>query len=114
MTNSFDVALIMIVVVVVLFILRIQSRKELANSIAETFCSREGLQLLDGTVAFRGVHFTRPGFSLAYRFRFDYSTDRADRFSGHLTLVGEGMQNLYVDPAHLREAIPPRNNTLVN
>ena len=114
MTNSFHVALIMIIVVVILFVLRIQSRKELANNIAETFCSREGLQLLDGTVAFRGLHLTRPGFSLAYRFRFDYSTDRADRFSGHLTLVGEGMQNLYVDPAHLREAIPSRSNTLVN
>ena len=114
MTNPMHVALLMTVVVIVLFILRIQSRKEVANNIARTFCSRKALQLLDGTVAFRGLHLTRPGFSLAYRFRFDYSTNRADRHAGHLTLVGEDIQSIYVDPAHLDAEPASNSDTLVN
>ena len=101
MSQPLSVFLLMLVIVGIMLMLRLQGKKELANGIAGRFCSRHGLQLLDGTVAFRGLHRVRPGPALAYRFRFEYSINGADRFSGRVTLVGDAIENIYVAPEHL-------------
>ena len=89
-----------VIVVSVLLVLKIQQKRELANELARIFCAQHGIQLLDGTVAFRGMHLIRRGLGLAYRFQFSYSTDRTDRHQGSISLVGRDVQNFYIDPAH--------------
>jgi hypothetical protein len=88
------------VAVVVLCYLRIQHKKETANQIARSFCRQHKLQLLDGTVAFRGWHITRIGQPVAIRFRFEYSTNRADRHPGYISIVGNSIQNIFVNEEH--------------
>ena len=86
---------------------RLQARKETANQLARRYCERHGLQFLDGTVAFGGIHRIRPGITLAVRFSFWYSVNGADRHQGHVSLVGKTMQSLYIQPQHVEPAADP-------
>jgi len=98
----YQVFAVMIAVLAFLFIVKSQKLKEQANLIAKQLCRRHDLQFLDGTVAFRGLHFDRSSFSLVYRFRFEYSVNSADRYPGFISFVGKHMQNLFIAPEHLK------------
>ncbi len=93
--------------IAVLAYLGIQQKKEHANQIARGFCRQHQLQLLDGTVAFRGWHFTRIGQPVAIRFRFDYSTNRTDRHQGYISIVGKRIQNIFVNEEHIQGSANP-------
>lgn len=95
------------VVIIILLVFKIQQKRELANELARIFCHRHGIQLLDGTVAFRGLHIIRHGPRLVFRFQFSYSTERTDRHQGSISLVGNDVQNFYIDPAHLEDDARP-------
>ena len=89
------------VVLVALLVWSIQQRRELANRLAGKFCSQHGIQLLDGTVAFQGIHLSRPGFQPVYRFAFSYSLTGADRFNGSISLIGRSVQHIHILPEHI-------------
>ncbi len=101
MTSPENVLILFVVVVGIALILRVQQKKEIANQIAAKFCRQNELQLLDGTVAFRGWHIIKSTRSVAYRFKFEYSDNRVDRHGGTISLVGDYVQNIFVDEAHL-------------
>ena len=107
MISPVNAFFIFAVVIAVLILFRIQQKREQANKVAYRFCQQNKLQLLDGTVAFQGWHMTRPGVSIAYRFRFDYSSNRSDRYPGYISLVGNQVQNIFIDETHLPSHIPP-------
>ena len=105
MPTPFEFLAFALLAIVALAYFRIQKKKEAANQIASGFCRQHGLQLLDGTVAFRGWHITRVGQPVAIRFRFEYSTDRADRHAGYISIVGNRIQNIFVNQAHIPDTV---------
>ncbi len=64
--------------------------RDLARSVAASFCRRHGWQLLDQTVALSSMWPTRANDRLCWRrrYRFDFSPDGGARKSGELTLEG--------------------------
>lgn len=107
MISPVNAFFIFALVIAVLVLFRVQQKREQANRVAFRFCQQNQLQLLDGTVAFRGWHITRPVFAIAYRFRFDYSSDRSNRHPGYISLVGNQVQNIFIEETHLPSRIPP-------
>ena len=101
MISPINAFVVFAIVVAVLLLFRVQQKREQANKVAFRYCQQNQLQLLDGTVAFQGWHITRPRFSVAYRFRFDYSSNRSNRYSGHISLVGNQVQNIFIEETHL-------------
>lgn len=101
MTSPTNVFILFAVVICVLLILKIQQKKEIANRIAMKFCRQNELQLLDGTVAFRGWHMVMPALAVAFRFRFEYSNNRVDRHYGLISLIGEQAQTIFINPGHV-------------
>lgn len=100
--STYQVLAVLVAAVVFLFLMKTQKLKEQANRIAGQLCRRNDLQFLDGTVAFRGLHFDRSSCSLVYRFRFEYSVSSADRYAGSISFIGNQMQNLFIAPEHLK------------
>jgi len=103
MISPYQAISLILVILLFLLVLKAQKKKEAANHIAKVFCRRNGLQILDGTVAFRGLHFDKSSVSLVYRFRFEYSVNSTDRYSGNISFVGDHVQSLFVDPEHIDE-----------
>lgn len=102
MLSPFEVILGFIVVIVAVFLARNQRFHETADELSRKFCQRHNLQFLDGTVMFRGLRFDRRRFHFCRTFRFDYSTNSADRFPGSITLCGEHIQSFHVHPDHIQ------------
>jgi len=66
--------------------------REAGVQAARSSCAREGVQLLDDTVAFRSLRFTRDDdgrLALRRVYDFEYSGSGADRFRGTVILVGK-------------------------
>jgi len=88
---------------------------EEALVLVRRYCDRNGLQLLDSTVAFHGFRIEHWPIYLCRSYRFEYSLNRIDRYRGLFTLCGDATQSFRVDPAHLsaRDVPPsePRGNT---
>ena len=100
-------------VLIILSILKIQQNKEQANRLASRFCQQHGLQLLDGTVAFRGLHLARPGLFIAMNFQFEYSVNKIDRYPGSISLVGKQVQAFHIAAEHTHppESVDPSDHT---
>jgi len=101
MISPVNALIIFAITIAVLLLLRVQQKREQANKVAFRFCQQNQLQLLDGTVAFQGWHLARSPITIAYRFRFDYSSNRSDRYPGYISLVGNQVQNIFIEEAHL-------------
>ena len=99
-----EVFVVFIILIVVIFLVRNQRFHEIADRLAREFCSRHDLQMLDGTVAFRGLHLDRRHWHFCRTFRFDYSINSVDRFRGSVTLCGDQIQTFFVHPDHIRTA----------
>lgn len=66
--------------------------REAGVAAARAVCSREGVQLLDDTVAFRSLRFARDDegrLSLRRSYEFEYSGSGEDRFRGAVVLLGK-------------------------
>jgi hypothetical protein len=74
---------------------------ESANGVAADCCRQNTLQLLDGTVAFAGFSLLWRQRRLCRRYRFEYSTDGADRHQGAITLHGKQAVAFHINPEHL-------------
>jgi hypothetical protein len=87
----------------VLVALLVQGRRfhESANRVVAECCRRNGLQLLDGTVAFAGFSLLWSQRRFCRRYRFDYSTDGADRHQGAITMHGDRAMAFHIDPEHI-------------
>ncbi len=69
--------------------------REAANRIARETCSRAVVQLLDDTVAFAGMRFTRDGQGkrcLLRTYTFDYTADGFERAQGFIVLSGRRVE----------------------
>ena len=69
--------------------------RERANAAALETCERSGAQLLDGTVAFRGLRPARGGdgrLRLRRTYVFDYSHDGVTRRQGFVILLGTSLE----------------------
>lgn len=64
--------------------------RERANGVCRLACARQGVQLLDQTVALRGLglHWGRRGLRLRRTYRFEYSEEGTRRQVGSLVLMG--------------------------
>ena len=93
--------LLALVVCAILFVLKIQQKRELANAIAKRYCEQNELQLLDDTVAFRGVHLNWVQLALVFRFHFEYSTNRSDRYPGSVSIIGTQTQSIFIEQDHI-------------
>src|SRR5687767_8828581 len=75
--------------------------RESANAAAQEACQRLGLQLLDGTVAFVRIGFTRAQTGhvvLRRTYVFDYTADSIERRQGFLVLAGRQVQSVGYAP----------------
>jgi hypothetical protein len=71
--------------------------RERANVAASETCERTGAQLLDGTVAFRGLRLALgPDGRLRLRrtYVFDYSQDGVTRRQGFVILLGQSLESI--------------------
>ncbi len=71
--------------------------RETALGIARQTCERNGFQLLDQTVALRGIGLMRNAAGhlvLRRTYVFDYSTHGGDRRSGFVILAGRRLLNV--------------------
>ena len=93
--------LILGMAVLVILLVRGRGYHESANRMARECCRQNGLQLLDGTVALRGLSLLPHRMRIARTYRFEYSLDGTDRHVGHLTLAGDETVTLRIDPEHL-------------
>ena len=91
-------------IVLAIGLLRNRQIHERADRLARQYCQQNGLQFLDGTVAFKGMHFERSRLHFCRSYRFDYSISSADRYQGLLTLCGDHIQSFRVNPDHLQAA----------
>jgi predicted homoserine dehydrogenase-like protein len=74
--------------------------RALANAAAFRACEDAGVQLLDGTVAFRAQRVVRAagGFRLRRTYVFDYSEDGASRRQGFVVLAGHDVELVGLGP----------------
>jgi Protein of unknown function (DUF3301) len=70
--------------------------RERANRAAGEACQRLGLQLLDGSVAFAALRFTRNVGQLTFRrtYVFDYTADSVARRQGFVVLTGRRIDSV--------------------
>ena len=74
--------------------------RELATEAAKQFCTAQGLQFLDGAVAFAAIKFERDKLgrlALARTYRFEFSDSGANRLSGSLTMHGRLVGPMHVE-----------------
>lgn len=65
--------------------------REVGMAAARQACQREGVQLLDDTVAFRSLRFARDDdgrLGLQRTYEFEYSDSGDDRYRGSVMLLG--------------------------
>ena len=81
---------ILLIVFIIWFWLDSARAREIAIGICELSCTQRGLQFLDQTVALSrlGIRWTGRGIRVRRVFRFDFSEQGMERWSGHITLVG--------------------------
>ncbi|MGB1239120.1 MAG: DUF3301 domain-containing protein [Pseudomonadales bacterium] len=69
-----------------------QKVRELALATARAHCQKMDLQLLDGSVSLRslGIKRGRSGtLALVRKYRFEFSSTGAERYNGHLSMLGQ-------------------------
>jgi hypothetical protein len=88
-------ALFLFLLVGWLWLTTLQAREQ-ALAHAKRACARHGLQLLDQTVAVRGVTllWTASGVRLKRTYGFEYSEEGVDRRIGRIVLVGMTLASL--------------------
>ncbi len=101
MTGYFylDVLLLGLAVAVLVFWWTGSRAKELAVNHARTLCDREGVQLLDYTVALQKMRMTRnqTGNACVRReYKFEFTAEGAYRDEGSVTLNGHALANVYL------------------
>jgi hypothetical protein len=77
--------------------------REAGMRAARDGCRREGVQLLDETVAFRSLRFARDDngrLALKRVYDFEYSDSGNDRFQGAVMLLGDEVLMLDVSAHH--------------
>ncbi|MFK7887193.1 MAG: DUF3301 domain-containing protein [Gammaproteobacteria bacterium] len=75
--------------------------REAANEAAKTRCDRDGLQFLDGTVAYASIKLVRfrDGIALRRIFRFEFTIDGDTRLGGFVTTLGKRVDAVDLPPA---------------
>jgi hypothetical protein len=100
-----EILLLISVIMLAMMLLRNRRMHEKADRVVRRYCEQNGLQFLDGTVAFKGMRLERLRLHFCRSYRFDYSLNSADRYQGLLTLCGEHIQSFRVNPDHLRATV---------
>jgi len=74
--------------------------RERANAVCRQACARRAVQLLDQTVALRGLglHWGQRGLRLRRTYRFEYTEEGTSRQAGSLVLVGLDVAELGFEP----------------
>lgn len=90
-----------VILVGVWFIFDSLGAREVANEAAQARCQRDGLQFLDGTVAFASIRLVRfrDGLSLRRIFRFEFTVDGNSRLGGFVTTLGRRVDAVDLPPA---------------
>lgn len=74
--------------------------RELATETAKQFCASQGLQFLDGAVAFTSIKFERDKLgrlAFARTYRFEFSDSGANRLAGSVTMLGRQLGLMHVE-----------------
>ncbi len=74
--------------------------RERATDLARKYCTRHGLQFLDGTASLTsiGVVRTEQGLRLRRRYQFDYTTVSTVRNRGLIVLLGREVEHFLLEP----------------
>ena len=83
-------AALLVLAAAIVFWLSAVNARDRAREMARNFCTRQGWQLLDQTVALRSLRPVRSAEGMRWqrRYRFDFSPEGTGRFKGELTLQG--------------------------
>ena len=76
--------------------------REAANRVAASTCQRQGLQLLDGTVALSSLRprLASGGLRIERTYVFDYTVDGVLRASGFIIMLGRRLQHVGMTGQH--------------
>lgn len=81
--------------------------REIALVAVKRFCNREGLQLLDQSVALKGMSFTRDQHSgrvvLRRAYKFEFTSTGEERYSGTVEMHGQRFKGIETEPYRIPE-----------
>lgn len=91
-----DIVVVCLVMAAVWLWLDSLRTREIALGICQSACQREGLQLLDQTVALRRIGLQKADNKWHFRrvYRFDFSDEGIGRYTGHLVMLGLRLEEL--------------------
>jgi hypothetical protein len=75
--------------------------REVAVGVGKAACRKYGLQFLDDSVALAALRVGRSprgGLRLRRRFRFEYSWTGDERSEGYVTLIGQDLEQVRLEP----------------
>ncbi len=72
--------------------------RELANTSAKLTCSRQGLQLLDGTVALLHWQLIKGRLALRRTYQFEYSENGDNRQKGIVIIAANSVESVILAP----------------
>ncbi|MFN3880777.1 MAG: DUF3301 domain-containing protein [Nitrincola lacisaponensis] len=81
--------------------------REIALKAVKHYCDREGLQLLDQSVALKGMGFQRDPHTgqlvLRRRYRFEFTSTGDERYQGTVVLHGQRLAGITTEPYRIPE-----------
>ncbi|MGR9115163.1 MAG: DUF3301 domain-containing protein [Gammaproteobacteria bacterium] len=81
-----------------------QAVKEQALSTVKTHCQAMDVQMLDGYVALDHLALKRDAAGtvrISRVFLFEFSANGTDRYNGHISMLGQSVEAIYMDPYRL-------------
>jgi len=78
-----------------------QSVKEIALHATRTHCRAMEVHMLDDYIAANGIWFRRDKhgkWQIQRTFLFEFSSTGADRYNGKITMLGQRVETIYMEP----------------
>lgn len=101
MINLGDLTLLLLVLLGGLYWWQAQGVRETALRATRLHCRREGLQLLDDTVALRGFWFKRDGkgrWHIWRGYQFEFTATGEERYQGRTITLGKEVERIVLPP----------------
>lgn len=101
-----DLVWLIIVVAIIYYWWLAKGIKEYALQRTRSHCKNLGLQLLDDSIALRGLWLktnTQGKLQVWRSYNFDFSSQGDDRYQGRIILLGRAIENIQLAPHRISE-----------
>jgi len=105
--NLFDIALIFLLFLLGYFVWFHLDVTRIAQYSAKKYCDKTGVQFLDQNVVLRKLSIARSSrslFAFKRQYRFEFASVGDKRYHGTITLIGQRMLNIELEPFKTADA----------